>query len=261
MKKLISMILIVCMACMMIPAMAEEDLTGEWYVKTMSQGEQTFDAASLGMNMTLTLNADGTLKMESPAEEGPIEGTWTNEGGKVTLTLQDQTNEVTIADGVMTLSDETIGMTMTFTREAPAPVYTPAEKKTDATLEDYAGKWSFAYIGMNGMILDVNTFVSTMASAMASAMGEGAEVPDIVGMLTFEIEGNKLISGKGTEQEKTLEATFADGQMTYKDEASGTEVVICLLQDGMLSIDGFSAGMGGTIYLTPVTAAEEVPAA
>lgn len=40
MKKLISMILIVCMACMMIPAMAEEDLTGEWYVKTMSQGEQ-----------------------------------------------------------------------------------------------------------------------------------------------------------------------------------------------------------------------------
>ena len=42
MKKLFSLILAVCMACMMIPAVAEEGVAGEWY-------------ASLG-GMTMVLN-------------------------------------------------------------------------------------------------------------------------------------------------------------------------------------------------------------
>ena len=268
MKKLISMILIVCMACMMIPAMAEEDLTGEWYVNTMSEGGVSYDAATLasfGMTMTLTLNADGTATMVSPSETEPIQGTWTNDGGKLALTLMDgsseqgETTEFTVADGVltMTIGDST---TMTFTRETAAPAYTPAEKKTDAKLEDYAGKWTFSYIGMQDKIIDVNAFISVFASMMA----EGAEVPDLASQMSLEIEGTKIILGRGTENEQNLEATFADGQMTVKQEADGAtlEVVISMLQDGVLAMEGFAAaGVSGTVYLTPVTAAEEVPAA
>ena len=51
MKKLFSLILALCMACMMIPAVAEEGVAGEWY-------------ASLGgMTMVLNLAEDGTAEM------------------------------------------------------------------------------------------------------------------------------------------------------------------------------------------------------
>ena len=37
MKKLISLLLVLCMACMLIPALAEEAVTGDWYLHIMKR--------------------------------------------------------------------------------------------------------------------------------------------------------------------------------------------------------------------------------
>ena len=51
MKKLISLILILCMACLLVPAMAEDDVTGDWYY------------AGMGDSVRFVFNADGTAKL------------------------------------------------------------------------------------------------------------------------------------------------------------------------------------------------------
>ena len=54
MKKLISLVLALCLACMLIPAVAEDDVTGEWY------------ANMSGIAVKFTINADNTFTMEVP---------------------------------------------------------------------------------------------------------------------------------------------------------------------------------------------------
>ena len=70
MKKTILAIMItsVMMATAMYVGAAEENLEGVWYVESISQDGQTLDAdilASMGMNMVLTLNSDGTATLDA----------------------------------------------------------------------------------------------------------------------------------------------------------------------------------------------------
>ena len=75
MKKITALILALMMACLMLPALAEEDVTGDWYLQSMSAGGMSINPADMGMSMKLTLNAGGTYAMVSgeDAEEGPWE--------------------------------------------------------------------------------------------------------------------------------------------------------------------------------------------
>ena len=104
MKKLFSLILALCMVCTLVPAVAEEDVTGEWYLKTMKQGETEYDAGAISYNITMTLNADGTGTMLSPASEEPTPGSWTLEGDKITVTFEDSPIGGTVADGKITFA-------------------------------------------------------------------------------------------------------------------------------------------------------------
>ena len=68
MKKLLSLVLALMMACMLIPAMAEgQDVTGDWYLTDVSG----MNVANLGMSMIVTLNADGTAKVSMTREAMP----------------------------------------------------------------------------------------------------------------------------------------------------------------------------------------------
>ena len=77
MKKLISLLLILCMACMLIPAVAEDSAAGTWYMAEMTQGEMTFAPSQLGMTWSLTLAEDGTASsvMEMMGEKEESTGT------------------------------------------------------------------------------------------------------------------------------------------------------------------------------------------
>ena len=243
MKKLFSLILALCMVCMLVPAVAEEDVTGEWYLKTMKQGETEYDAGAIGYNITMTLNADGTGTMLSPTSEEPTPGSWTLEGDKITVTFEDSPIGGTVADGKITLSEGEISMV--FTREKPEGIKV-ADVNPAAAAEDFEGTWEIAYVGYNGMIIDPST--------------TGQEMPGLVvenGAMKFT--GNSSMSQAfGT---NAIPLTFADGALGMSVSMGETSYGIKLemLEDGMLAL---TANMGSTeVYMYFVKAAAEEPAA
>ena len=139
MKKLFSLILALCMACMLIPAMADDSITGEWY------------ASLAGVTMVMNLAEDGTAEMSMPGTENVAAGTWVLDGDKITVTIEDSPAEGTYADGKITLGDE--DMTMVFTREMPQGIQI-AEVNPAAAAEDFDGTWNIVYIGYNGTVVD-----------------------------------------------------------------------------------------------------------
>ena len=243
MKKLISLILVLCMACMLVPAVAEEDVTGEWYLKTMKQGETEYDAAAAGYNMTMTLNADGTGTMISPTSEEPLSGSWTLEGDKITITFEDSPIDATVADGVLTLAEE--DLVMVFTREKSDGVQL-AEVNPAAAAEDFEGTWEIVYIGYSGIIID------------AAAAGEA--LPGLVvenGTIKFTGESS-MTAAFG---DKTLPLAYADGAFNLSVTAGETAYGIKLemLEDGMLALTLSMGSVNASMYF--VKAAAEEPAA
>ena len=78
MKKFLSMILALCLMLAMVPSLAEDDLSGTWYLLMMGMTGGTFE-----------LNADGTCIVTSSmnGEEARTEGTWAADGSTVTITI------------------------------------------------------------------------------------------------------------------------------------------------------------------------------
>lgn len=129
MKRLTSLVLALLLALtMMVGAFAETaDVTGEWY------GEL------LGIQVTLTINADGTYKMDIAGMDSE-EGVWEkNEDGNLVM------DKGTEGEGLVTvtetgLSTEQDGMKIDFTREAPAEDE-ELTISTETTEEELQGKW------------------------------------------------------------------------------------------------------------------------
>lgn len=139
MKRLTSLVLALLLALtMMVGAFAETaDVTGEWY------GEL------LGIQVTLTINADGTYKMDIAGMDSE-EGVWEkNEDGNLVM------DKGTEGEGLVTvtetgLSTEQDGMKIDFTREAPAEDE-ELTISTETTEEELQGKWQATSVIMNGM--------------------------------------------------------------------------------------------------------------
>ena len=80
MKKILALILALCLVLAAVPVLAEDDLSGTWYMVIMGLTGGTFE-----------LNADGTCTGTSSvmgSEEQSAEGTWTTDGTIVTLTME-----------------------------------------------------------------------------------------------------------------------------------------------------------------------------
>ena len=120
MKKITALVLALMMACLMTCAFAAEAdplYTGEWYLKTMQNGDETIDVAAMGLNGVMTLNADWTCSMTGMGND--VTGTWKDEAdkNKITVTMDGDDADVMLSDGELTVS---AGETkMIFTREAP----------------------------------------------------------------------------------------------------------------------------------------------
>ena len=101
MKKILAMILVLCMAAAAVPALAEGEITGTWYMLVVGLTTATFD-----------LNEDGTCSMEAnnDGEEIKAEGTWTMEGEAVTVTLKN--GEGQEQQVPLTYDGETLSMSM-----------------------------------------------------------------------------------------------------------------------------------------------------
>ena len=232
MKKLTALLLALMLACMMIPAMADEDITGDWY------------ASMYGMAINLKLDADGTLKMLA-GDTVMQEGTWTVEDGKISLIPEEGESSVgeVREDGLYFADVETL-----FTRE-PVEAVTVAEVKAAESAEEFYGTWSLVYVEMEGHILDV------------SAVGE-ADAQVTLSDSAVEFAGEGTISMMLALM-KMDAPTFADGVLSIKaaEDALNPNITITgeMLEDGMLKLT-IVTDSAMVLYLTPVEAAE-APAA
>ena len=251
MKKLISMILVFCMAVMLVPALAESaDIAGEWI------------GSYAGHVIPMTLNADGTFSMNG------TDGTWTLEGETLSLTAKGETMVFTYKDDVISFDMQ--GESLDFSRaaseeatpaeeaapaeesapaegQAPAADITFAEVNPDAAAEDFNGEWCIQYIA---------------AGDEFAANDTGEITADIA----IKDDGITFGSGSGFSEvfgDKALKMEFADGAYTYSRSFFGVSLSfrIEMLQDGMAAVTIDIAGENAILYMVKTDAAAEEPAA
>ncbi|NLD83650.1 MAG: copper resistance protein NlpE [Clostridiales bacterium] len=222
MKKMMALTLALLMLLSLAPALAE-DVTGEWYLTQAVVGETAIDAAALGMEMTLVLNADGSMTLISayPGEEANEEtAAWALDGDSLVITADGETQPFgTFVEGRLEAEDG--GAKMIFTREKPEAV--PAAQPVAAeSAEAFLGVWHAARVDMDGTVVPLD---------MVASMGL-----DISVALTVE-------EGKATAQISLLgaelplaeyTAAFADGVLTLT-APEGAETTLTLYDDGSLS--------------------------
>ena len=242
MKKIFAMLLALAMLLGAMAMAEATDVTGTWYAVEMIQGDQSINPAEMGLEITMTLNEDGTATMNGAGD--PSEGTWTFDGE--TLTIQEEGADDTVmtyADGNLTMGDDS--MTMVFSQEAPeAEVFAPAAA-VEAAVEDFAGTWKAEKIGLEGSYYPVSLL--------------GADITATFEDTTITLDGF-LFSNT------SIPLEYADGALSVSaaDEDSGMAMAVqaTLLEDGMLELN-LDAGETGAFafYMVPAEAAEEAPAA
>ena len=220
MKKLLAILL--SFALLLVPALAlgeEEapaDITGLWFAEVE------------GMVVELTLNADGTYAVAIPAlPDASVTGAWAEKDGFLYFDGSDLPQINVLGTDVLKWIDYDAFLR----REAPLPIYTPAEPVADVPLEYYAGHWEALYVGVNGAML----FSDTLGSRTA-ALIDGTTVA-LVGPLTGET---------------VLETAYADGALTWA--ADGVSIALALQQDGFLRLTLATGGEPLTLYFTLVPA-------
>ena len=209
MKKLITMILVLCMAAALVPAFAEDDITGVWYLNHAVTQGISMRVISDEIQMTMTFREDGTATLFSalPGQEPQnAEATWTYADGVVTVTEKTEeapVTEVKYENGE--LSVEAGGATMFLTRETYTPYEMPAAVKAES-VEAFYGTWypevSFQY-GMMAFLGDAlpveqRSRLVVSAEGMTETASDGtvtayknAAVDPETGVLsaTFDVQG------------------------------------------------------------------------
>ena len=228
MKKILALILALCMM-LSCTAFAEDDMTGDWF------------ADMFGQLAILTIADDATYSMEVMGDSA--EGVWVLEGE--TLYLDKGTDVETAlaydADACTLSVDLGDEMMIVFGREMPV-FFTPAEARTDATVEEYAGSWAAAYVDFFGMLAPVE----------AAGMD-----------MTLTIEGTtatmSLLALSDEPDVATIEGAFADGVLTLTIPAESeleqdAVFTLKLLADGSMSCEFSVMDMPVFFYLNPVVA-------
>lgn len=123
-----------------------DEYLGAWYGVSMEMEGVSYPLADMGMDLTITIGADGTAEMHMNGE-----------GERIRCSMQDG---VLTADGVsFALQDSMLvvsedGMTMTLSREKPeASAASIPVIDESATIGDLKGVWALAHVTMDGVTL------------------------------------------------------------------------------------------------------------
>lgn len=239
MKKLISLFLILCMACMLVPALAEDSLVGTWYLKEGIENGQTVDISLFGMSMTFDFREDGTFDaaIAFGGEEEKGSGTWTLDGETVTMTINGQDQVGSFVGGVFNM--EMNGATMVFSKEAPAEA-APAAATVEASGEEaFFGTWKIGSVEVMGQNVPVD---------MLSSFGLDLSI-------TLTVEAGKASLGidmNGESKSTDVTTAFKDGKLSLVE--GSTEVSqLALTDNGQLLFELPVSGNPLKIYLVPAT--------
>ena len=221
-------------------AAAEEDVTGEWYTNFY------------GMPITLTLDESGEYTMEMEVvgeeEEEPENGTWEFDGEAVIMDKGGEA-EMSLAYDGETLYAEMDGMEMVFSRDPEAAAgFVPAEIRTDAAIEEFAGDWTGTELSAFGM-----------TAPLEMMEVEKVELGIKENLVSFTMAGGFMF---GEWELSDLEGELKDGTLNFTvpaaDEYSeDTEWSARLHEDGMLSLAVTMMEEEIVFYMEPAEKAAE----
>ena len=127
-----------------VMAAGQEDLYGEWHIKSMKQGDVEMEASvltALGMDVLLTLGEDGTVTMNMQGQMQ--EGTWTFDGAGGIIQFEAEVPFV-YEDGILEVGKD--GDFMTFSKEAADAIdVSLAPAVEGAQIDDFNGNWNATY--------------------------------------------------------------------------------------------------------------------
>lgn len=164
-----------------------DEYLGAWYGVSMEIEGMSYPLADMGMDLTITIGADGTAEMHMNGE-----------GERIRCSMQDG---VLTADGVsFALQDSMLvvsedGMTMTLSREKPeASAASIPVIDESATIDDLKGVWALAHVTMDGVTLPAEA--AEMAGDTLVVYGDSCDLT-LQGMtldgLTCSMDGCALL--------------------------------------------------------------------
>ena len=164
-----------------------DEYLGAWYGVSMEIEGVSYPLADMGMDLTITIGADGTAEMHMNGE-----------GERIRCSMQDG---VLTADGVsFALQDSMLvvsedGMTMTLSREKPeASAASIPVIDESATIDDLQGVWALAHVTMDGVTLPAEA--AEMAGDTLVVYGDSCDLT-LQGMtvdgLTCSMDGYALL--------------------------------------------------------------------
>ena len=164
-----------------------DEYLGAWYGVSMEIEGVSYPLADMGMDLTITIDADGTAEMHMNGE-----------GERIRCSMQDG---VLTADGVsFALQDSMLvvsedGMTMTLSREKPeASAASIPVIDESATIDNLKGVWALAHVTMDGVTLPAEA--AEMAGDTLVVYGDSCDLT-LQGMtvdgLTCSMDGYALL--------------------------------------------------------------------
>ena len=249
MKKVFSMLLALCLACVLLPAQAEElSPVCTWYLVRGEKNGVVVETAGM-INMVLTIHEDGSCltKITMYGTEMEDQGTWTAADGGILIT--DSTGipqMLSFAGEELTMDMD--GTLMYFSHTEPeAPDTTVAEKVPAEAVEQFNGSWRISRVMAMGVV----------TSAENMGMDQAANMEILNGHITEngQHEGNPVAT--------ETDAEFTDGFLQVSKETDGLtfRMTYALLEDGTLGCFMDIMGMEVTMIYERTDAATEEPAA
>jgi len=232
MKKLfsVSLVLMVLLGALGSGALAESgEVAGVWYLNEVVHDGVSVSAASFGLEMIITLNADGSALAVMTDEESET-GSWSREGDQLVVTIEGD-DQVFALVGEALVAEEGDSQ-MIFGRE-PAAVesYQPAAMVPNPLLEDFDGAWAAVLVDFGGVQLPV----AALGLEMSLRIGEG------VITMTYSEE----LTGEDARMRAVLQDGVLRGMPLEAEEGEEAALSLTLHEDGVLS---YATGDEGIIY-------------
>ena len=202
-----------------------DEYLGAWYGVSMEMEGVSYPLADMGMDLTITIGADGTAEMHMNGE-----------GERIQCSMQDG---VLTADGVsFALQDSMLvvsedGMTMTLSREKPeASAASIPVIDESATIDDLKGVWTLAHVTMDGITLPAEA--AEMAGDTLVVYGDSCDLT-LQGMtldgLTCSMDGYALLisildgeAAATLREDGTLCLEMSDVTLWYERTGDATKI-------------------------------------
>lgn len=235
-----------------------EDFVGTWTATVMETEGMRLNVAELGLEMTLTLQADGTAVLSTFGEEDTA--AWTYADGACDV---DGTLMVMTADGELCMDDE--GERVFFVRgeagEAPAsPDLLDAPQTVSDGLLDYVGVWHAVYLSTGGLTGDPRTLglriTLTLDEDGTGVLLFGDETPQV----WYQDEETGMVYVGESIDNADMPLTLMDGDLMQYGSKLGGYFMFSRDEDAVWTPEE-SASVPGVAVPAPAPAAPAAPAA